>query len=238
MVNTSGSEKKLAPQYGHLTHTVNFSGYTWTVKKPRETQGPGPNHWGGENVWVDENGWLHLLVKKNEKTGIWECAEVAATQKFGYGTYQWKIEGDIAHLNRNIVLGLFNYSGNNMYDEMDIEISRWGNDAWPNLNYTIYPASGRTDATRKSHTKFMTMDGTKSTHRFKRTASEVVLKTIKGFRDDDTDLIETKTFTNVDVPLSTLAMPVYMNLWLVDGKAPSDQKSVEIIIKEFKFTAL
>ncbi|MFD1631886.1 glycoside hydrolase family 16 protein [Pseudopedobacter beijingensis] len=234
----SDTEKKAEPQYGHLTNTITFSGYEWRVKKTIETQGPGPNYWSGENVWVDENGWLHLRIKKNDKTGIWECGEVASTQKFGYGTYQWKIEGDISRFDKNIVLGLFNYSGNNMYDEMDIEIARWGNDAWPNLNFTVYSATGRTDARHKSHTKFFTMEGTKSTHRFTWKEGELTLKSMVGFHDDDTGLIESKTFTNADVPISTLTMPAYMNLWLFEGKAPSDNKSVEIIIKEFRFIPL
>jgi len=31
-------------------------------------------------------------------------------------------------------------------------------------------------------------------------------------------------------------MPVYINLWLFQGKAPSDKKEVEIIIHQFTFT--
>jgi hypothetical protein len=125
-----------------------------------------------------------------------------------------------------------------MYDEMDIEIARWGNDAWPNLNYTIYPETGRTDVKHKSYSKFFTMEGTESTHRFIRTANEVTLKSLKGFHDDDTGLFDSKTFTKADVPVSTLTMPVYMNLWLFEDRTPSNEKSVEIIIKEFKFSPL
>lgn len=123
--------------------TVQFSGYTWTIRNTgTATEGPGPNVFNGSNAWVDANGRLHLKITKNTTTGKWNCAEIYSTQKFGYGTYQWQIEGAIGSFDKNIVLGLFNYSGNDRYDEMDIEFARWGNDAWPNLNYTVWPAAG------------------------------------------------------------------------------------------------
>ena len=74
------------------------------------------------------------------KTSHWLCPEVTSLEKFGFGTYQFVVEGAIDHFDKNIVLGLFNYSGNDGYDEMDIEIARWGNSSYPNLNYTIWPA--------------------------------------------------------------------------------------------------
>ncbi len=231
-------EEKPKPQYGELLDQITFSGYTWNVKKPDGTVGPGPNYWSGKNVWVDENGWLHLTIRKKESSGKWECAEVYTTQKFGYGTYQWKVEGAISALDRNVVLGLFNYSGNNLFDEMDIEFARWGNNDWPNLNYTIYPETGQTAAKSKSYTKLVPLNNDKSTQRFKRTKNEVTLKSLEGFHDDDTGLFASKTFTKKEVPVSSLAMPVYINLWLFEGTAPSDSKTVEIIIKEFKFKSL
>jgi len=44
----------------------------------------------------------------------------------------------------DIVFGMYNYSGNDMHDEMDVEIARWCNSAWDNLNYTIWPEPGVT----------------------------------------------------------------------------------------------
>jgi len=134
------------------------------------------------------------------------------------------------------VLGLFNYSGNDGYDEMDIEFARWGNSAWPNLNYTVWPAkSGYSDW---NYTKNFTLTGgTYTTQRFTRSASSVVFKSLNGFYDDDTNLYATATCTSPTWSISTLNMPVHMNLWLFDGNAPSDGKEVEIVIHNFKYTA-
>ncbi|MGY3052622.1 hypothetical protein ACVWYG_000818 [Pedobacter sp. UYEF25] len=225
-------------QYGSLVDTLNFSGYAWRVRKPMDRQGPGPNYWSGANVWVDEKGWLHLRIQKNETTGLWACGEVSTIQKFSYGTYQWQVEGALSALDKNIVLGLFNYSGNDRFDEMDIEIARWGNNSYPNLNYTIYPQTGKTADKPVSFTQNFSTSSVQTTHRFKREATSVTLKSLNGFANDDSGLFASKTFGGADVPISSLDMSVFINLWLFEGSAPSDGKSVEIIVKNFKYTKL
>jgi len=221
-----------------LTSTLSFSGYTWEIRPSSGQAGPGPNYWSASNVWVDANGFLHLKAAYNPTTHHWECAEVYTQASLGYGTYQWQVEGTLGSFDKNVVLGLFNYSGNDGYDEMDIEIARWGNASANNLNYTIWPATGAT-ATRASYTaSFTTPGGTYTTHRFKRTANSVKLQSLYGFYDDDTNQFQTKTFTTPGTSISTLAMPVHMNLWFFSGRAPSDGQNVEVIIHSFKFTPL
>ena len=216
--------------------TIQFSGYTWNVRN--STGGPGPNVFSGSNAWVDSNGWLHLKITKNTRTNKWNCAEIYSTQNFGYGTYQWQVEGAIGSLDKNIVLGLFNYSGNNTYDEMDVEFARWGNSSWPNLNYTVWPATGSTGKSAWSYTKNFTLTGgTYTTHRFTRNSNTVAFKSLNGFYNDDTNLFASAICTSPTWSISTLGMPVHMNLWLYDGLAPSDSKEVEIIIHRFTFTA-
>lgn len=218
--------------------TLAFSGYTWTISAPAGQVSPGPNYWAQSNAWVDANGWLHLKVAYNPATNHWEAAEVYTTQSLGYGTYQWQVEGALGSFDKNIVLGFFNYSGNNLHDEMDIEIARWGNSAWDNLNYTIYPITGVNTAPVSYTASFTTPNGTYTTHRFKRTSNSIKLQSLYGFQDGDANQFQTKTFTNSDVAISTLAMPVHMNLWLFDGLAPSNNQPVEVIIHSFKFTPL
>lgn len=213
--------------------TIQFSGYTWTVKNI--TGGPGPNVFNPNNVWVDASGRLHLKITKNTATGQWNCAEIYSTQNFGFGSYQWQVEGAIDKFDRNIVLGLFNYSGRNEFDEMDIEFARWGNNAWPNLNYTVWPAvSGHSTW---SYTQNIALSGTYTTQRFTRTPNSVVFKSMGGFYNDDTNLFASATCSSPASSISTLGMPVHMNLWLYGGNAPSDAKEVEVIIHNFKFTA-
>lgn len=217
--------------------TISFSGYTWLVKNSVSTKlGPGPNFWSRNNVWVDGNGWLHLKLAKNATGKKWLCAEVQCTQSFGYGTYQWQVEGAIDKLDKNVVLGLFNYSGNDGFDEMDIEFARWGNNAWPNLNYTVWPA--QTGFSNFSYTQNFSLTGTYTTQRFTRSSSSVVFKSMGGFYNDDTNLYATATCSGPSYSISTLSMPVYMNLWLFKGRAPSDGQDEEIVIHNFTYTPL
>jgi hypothetical protein len=217
--------------------TISWSGYTWNVKAPTGTQGPGPNYWSGNNVWVDANGWLHLKISKNPTNNHWECAEISSTQNFGFGTYQWQIDGPIANLDKNIVLGLFDYSGIDGRDEIDIEFARWGNSAWPNLNYTIFPKVGDAPAPASYSQEFSTPGGTYTTHRFKRTSTSVVFKSLYGFQSGDTNLFLTKTFNSPATSISGKSMPVLLNLWCYNGLAPSNGQSVEVVIHSFTFTA-
>ena len=217
--------------------TISWSGYTWNVKAPAGTAGPGPNYWTGNNVWVDANGWLHLRVSKNTSNNHWECAEISSTASFGYGTYQWQIDGPIANLDKNIVLGLFDYSGIDGRDEIDIEFARWGNAAWPNLNYTIFPKVGDAPAPASYSQEFSLPGGSYSTHRFKRTATSIVFKSLYGFQNGDTNLFLTKTFNSPGTSISNKSMPVLLNLWCYNGLAPSNGQSVEVVIHSFTFTA-
>jgi len=232
---TSSTSKNEAPSNARASTNVQFSGYTWTIRNTgTATEGPGPNVFNGSNAWVDANGWLHLKITKNTATGKWNCAEIYSTQNFGYGTYQWQVEGAIGSFDKNIVLGLFNYSGRDGFDEMDIEFARWGNSAWPNLNYTVWPASGRSNW---EYTKEFSLSGTYTTHRFKRSANSVVFKSLGGFYNDDTNLFASATCSSPANSISTAGMPIHMNLWLYDGNAPSDGKEVEVIIHNFTYTA-
>ncbi|HRI19549.1 MAG TPA: hypothetical protein PLA68_01290 [Panacibacter sp.] len=213
--------------------TLQFSGYTWYVKNSgNSTQGPGPNYWNKANAFVDANGWLHLKLKKSGSK--WVCAEIWSQQSFGNGSYQFQVEGAIDKFDKNVVLGLFNYSGNDGFDEMDIEFARWGNRNYPNLNYTIWPA--QTGYNNFSYTQEFALTGTYTTHRFTRSNDSVILKSMHGFTNTDTNLFAGAVCTSPPNSVSRLAMPVHLNLWLFQGNAPSNNKPVEIIIHSFTYT--
>jgi hypothetical protein len=218
--------------------TITFSGYTWQTRETgNNTQGPGHNRWKGSNAFVDANGYLHL--KLNKAGDNWYCAEITSTQSFGYGTYQWQVEGRTDTLDKNVVLGLFNYSGVDGNDEMDIELSRWGNSSNNNTSYTIYPTQPLSSKQNwnKTYNTILT-DGENTTQRFKRNSDRsVFFQELGGFHDDDTNLIDSVTCYNPPHAISKLAMPVHMNLWLFESTTPSNNIPVEIIIRNFKFTA-
>lgn len=222
------------PSNSSDSYTISFSGYDWVVKNsPLNTRGPGNNYWSAANVWVDSRGYLHLKLAKNATTGKWECAEVASVNSFGMGTYQFSVEGRVDKLDRNVVLGLFNYSGLDYHDEMDIEFARWGKKSNPNLNCTLYPAEGSAGTPWSGSAEFV-LNGTYSTYSFTRTFTSVLFQGLHGFANDNSNLFFSKTCTESFV--SPKPMPILINLWLFQGNIPSDKNSVEIIIQRFSFT--
>jgi len=112
----------LAP-VGHAA-TISWKGHTWNV-----TNGgmAGVCQGSAANISIDTSGYLHMKITNNG--GTWTAAEIFSTDKIGFGTYQWQIEGPTDKLDKNVVVGLYPYgpaaglgsSGNN---EIDIEFAR------------------------------------------------------------------------------------------------------------------
>jgi MYXO-CTERM domain-containing protein len=219
--------------------TIDWRGHEWNV-----TGGgmAGVCRGDAANVSVDASGHLHMRIANNG--GTWTAAEIFSTDKIGFGTYQWQIEGPTDELDKNVVVGLFPYgpagglgsSGNN---EIDIEFARWGNDAWPNGNYTVWPPSGSTTA---SHTFAFSLDGgTSITTRFTWSSTKIDFATLSGFVavDASSGLVDSWTFAPAD-PSSRItqeAMPLGMNLWCFENP-PSDGQDVEIVVRDFQFVPL
>jgi hypothetical protein len=217
-----------------LYRKIEFSGHTWFVAHSTEPAAPGPNFWSGENVWVDEEGLLHLRLTKNQTTGLWNCAELFTEKQFGLGTYELFVEGSIDKFDRNVVFGIFNYSGTDKHDEIDIEFSKWGRASGANIHYAVWPRNG-VNADRWSSEQQVTLDGTHTTQRIIRSADAVNFQSAHGFRNDHQFLAFEAKCSRKDI-ISSQSMPLYLNLWLFNGKAPTDGKEVEIIIHKFSFT--
>jgi len=216
-----------------VASTIEFSGYTWNVKNGSHL-GPGPNYWSRKNVWVDDKGFLHLKITHDSATGKWYCAEVSTQQTFGFGKWQFWVEGRIDKMDKNVVLGLFNYSGNDGFDEMDIEWARWGNKSYPNCNYTVWPAEK--GFKNYSYTKEVSLTGKNTTQRFTRTDSSVFFQSMQGFTNGNENVVASSHCKALNHSISLLSMPAYINLWLMNGSAPANGKEVEIIIHKFSYT--
>jgi hypothetical protein len=218
--------------------TITFSGYEWTVRGAGRG-GPGPNEWDDANVRVDARGDLHLKVAPRD--GVWRCAEVSTTPRFGFGCFQFWIVGRVDKLDPNLVLGLFTYPseevGPDGTNEIDIEFANWGRAAWPNGNYTVYPAQlGLRSA---SQTFRLALSGGTSTQRFTWTPTSLFFQTLQGHRDDDAQQLASWRYAPSDPSqhISQQPMPVSINLWLFNGKPPADGKPVEVVVRAFKYTA-
>ncbi len=217
---------------------INFSGYQWDVRSG--AGGPGPNKWSAANVWLDASGYLHLRV--SQQAGQWYAAELYSTRRFGFGIYQFQVEGLVDRFDPNIVLGLFNYPppavGPDGTNEIDIEYSRWGNPAYPIGNYTVWPALA--GLSQKSRAFNFTLTSSRTTQRFTWVSQMIVFRSLRGFTDGNTGqyagwVYQPGVFLNY-VPQQ--AMPVHINLWLFQGHPPVNGRPVEIVIRNFKFTPL
>lgn len=218
--------------------TLSFSNYTWLIKSGIAT--PGPNSWSSENAFVDSSGRLHLKITYNQATQKWDCAEIWTTESFGFGTYEWLIEGPIDKLDKNVVLGLFNYPASPKIpdgtNEIDIEFAKWGIDNNKPGNFTVWPA--KLLAGYENHTQSFdfSLNDYKTTQRFTWDTQSIVFESLEGWDDESKKRISSKTYrtnnSNIYIPQSE--EPVHINLWLFKGLPPSNNEPVEIIISRFQ----
>jgi hypothetical protein len=220
---------------------VDFAGYTWLVRS--YGGGPGPNEWREANVVVDADG-LHLTIQQDGE--VWTCAEVLMMgDPLGFGTYEFEVTGDLAALDTNAVLGLFNYPGSGEIgpdgtNEIDIEIAQWGDLQNPNrLNWNIYPAVE--GGGKGNHALPLSLPAGGSTHRFTWSAQSIDYASFEGLASAGaTQPIGSWTYAPAeparDIPQSPLV--VHMNLWLTQGRPPSDGQPVRVTINDFRFTPL
>ena len=218
-----------------VAKTLVFSGMTWTVR-PNGQGGPRNNYWCENNAFVDANGDLHLRI--THAKGKWCAAEIVSDLRLGFGTYQFQLKSRVDLLDRNVVLGLFNYPtsdvGADGTREIDIEFARWGDAGADMLNYTAWPVQQSLGPW--GNTFPLALNGELSTHRFTWRPTYIRFQSTHGHYDDNRYPIADWTFAPVDYAkrIAQSAMPVHMNLWLL--AAPSDRKPVEVVVHRFSYT--
>jgi hypothetical protein len=216
---------------------IKFSGYTWHVRS--DNGGPGPNNWSASNVWVDDQGRLHLKIAKRD--GKWSCAEIWTDKRFGFGRYEFDVDTPVAHLDNSVVLGLFNYPtpdlGRDGTNEIDIEFATWGGQQKAHGNWTVWPAI---PGVEHLSSPFDPHEGTGgSVNTFYWTPDYVsfdgrpVYRMLAGMPELPVHWGCHPVDPAKGVPQHP--EPVHINLWLFNGKPPTDDKEVEVIISRFTF---
>lgn len=122
-----------------MAKTIHFSGYDWLVRAAGADRAGEPTNFDPENAWVDKNGFLHLRM--DERNGQWTCADVSLTRSLGYGTYKFVVQ-DSARLSPFAVVGLYTWDdirSGEFRNELDIELSRWGDPKNKNAQYVVQP---------------------------------------------------------------------------------------------------
>ena len=223
---------------GHA-QTITWAGRTWKV-----TSGgmAGVARGNPANVSIDSNGYLHLQIVKRE--GKWTSSEVFTTDRFGFGTYQWIVEGDVYAMDPTTVLGLFPYGpvhkiGADAENEIDIEFSQWNKTCHGcNADFTVYPSTGNRKPKGVSawEDNFHVTGGNLTTARMEWFPDHIVFTLMKGAHPIGTteDVIKTEAYSSDATNIPQVAMPVGINLWCFK-QTPTENQSV--IIRDFQFAA-
>lgn len=243
-----------------------FSGYVWEARKSNGAEAAGPNYYSSDerDVWVDADKRLHMKISRRD--GKWYCSEVFSTGQFGYGTYTFRVAGQIDTLDRNAVLGFFTWDDNcfetGALSELDIEITRWGGYR-KNLHYSVQPTHGPDTENgwypERESSSFMSLTGPASTHVFTWAQGYVDFASYNGYETGDDNKIAAWQFFSTSparrYDLATISTPVVIpspsptttariSLWLYDenkdgiADPPASGTDIEVIIDSFDFVPL
>jgi hypothetical protein len=236
-----------------------FSGYGWKIKSSTFPVGPGPCYFNGDScVWVDKQGRLHMEIAYIN--GKWQTSEIINTANTGYGTYIFTVDSDISNFNDRVVLGLFTWDNNTFIDqgnsEVDIEFAKWfkASDTLM-LTTSVQPVSfeNSTPYAERTYKPLMQVSKLKktTTHAFKWTPDEITWSSYAGDQFPGTEQIASWRFDKsnqsrvkieggisskpIVIPAPGATTNARINLWLLNGLPPSDNKPVEVILKSFEF---
>ncbi len=219
--------------------TISWVGHSWKV-----TSGGMAGVAPGDpaNVSVDTNGYLHLQIVQRE--GKWTAAEVFTTDRMGFGTYQWVIEGNVYEMDPTTVLGLFPYGpthhiGADAENEVDIEFSQWNNTCHGcNADFTVYPSTGNRKPKGVSawEDNFRVSGENLTTARMDWSPDHIVFTLMNGVHPIGAvaDVIKTEIYSSDATNIPQEAFPVGINFWCFK-KTPAKDQSV--VIRDFRFVA-
>ncbi len=209
--------------------SIKFSGHEWAIKDG-DYLGPGPNYFSSshENIWVDDQGCLHLKITKRDEN--WYCAEVYLMQSLGFGTYIFQISSRVDLLDKNVVGSPFIYQDDT--HELDVEFSRWGVDGGANAQFVVQPYFNPGNQEQFS----ISLPENTSTHIIEWQSEIVSFKSSQGhnLKPPFEQVIHQWEYVGGDVPSESDEL-AHINLWLLDGQAPSDNTEAEMVIKSFTF---
>jgi hypothetical protein len=222
--------------------TLNFSGRTWRAKGPGY-YGPGPSLFSDATncVWVDVDGRLHVTVQRIG--GLWYSTEVALVDALGYGDYIFTTVGRLDTLHPNIVLGFFLWEYGpcydesllwwNPYNEIDVEISRWGN---PSNNVGQFVAQPYDYPGNISRFAATFSAGELTSHAFRWFPDRVEYRSWRGGPQDEdgAPIIHTWTYEGPHIPRPEQPR-VHINLWQFANPPTTNQ---EVVLDEFTFVPM
>lgn len=226
------------PSPATWSQPFSFAGLTWERKSG--CGGPGPNCWASANVELVPGEGVRLRLSRVQNR--WYAAEIRTTAPAPCGAYSFYMVGRTDLLDPNVVLGVFLYDdaagslGDPCPDELDLESSRFGDPAAPNGHFVSYAsgACGPADLGDFSYA----LGGTYATHQIDWAPGSVSFRMMHGHRlapDLPEHVIGERSFVSPLVPAAG-GMRLHVNLWAFAGNAPTDQKEVEVVIRDIVAT--
>lgn len=208
---------------------IEFSGFSWRVKRTSSLAGPGPNYFSDapEAVWVDERGRLHLRIRRDpQESGRWLCAEVVSKRSFGHGTYRFHVDSNVDALDPRAVLGMFTWSDAPEFHhrEIDIEIARWGKPEAPNAQFVVQPWTSPENILRFAIPRALPS----TVHAFSWLPGRV-----RFWSTSQSATIQEWVLTRGIPPAG--GENARINLWLLGGLPPQDEREIEVVIRQFDF---
>lgn len=230
-----------AQQWGDFNggREITFAGRKWRVKGTGYYS-PGPSYYSDSPsmIWVDATGSLHLTITHSGSN--WYSTETALEDTLGYGDYRFTTHGALDTLDPADVLGLFiweygpcydtSYLWWNPYNEIDIEMSRWGVVNGPNAQFVAQPYDW--GGNRHQYSPTYTA-GEVTTHAFRWTATQVQFRSWAGGPWDEatSTQLQSWTYTGPHIPRPGRER-VHLNLWQYGGPPASNQ---EVVFDDFRW---
>ncbi len=207
---------------------LHFSGYDWLVRAAGGNPAGEPVDYDQDNAWVDGNGFLHLHM--GNRNGRWSCAEVNLTRSLGYGTYRFVIQ-DTARLNPSAVVGFYTWDdlrSGDFRNELDIELSRWGDPKNKNAQYVVQPFYVAENLYR-----FEAPPGI-VTHTFRWEPGKASFKSVRGTGlEAGASAFGEHVFTS-DIPIPA-SETIHINLYEFHHLKSPSQQPAEVVIEKFEY---
>ncbi len=227
-----------APLAAESPRDISFGGMMWGLRQTAGPTEPGPNTFSNlpDQVWVDAQGRVHLTLQK--RNGVWTASEMMAKRDTGYGTYRFTLSGALKALDPNIVFGFFTWdkAPEAFNREIDVELSRWGDEAGPDVWFTVQP-----------------YDVAGNQHSFELPAAQSYTFELRWQKDvvDFALFRDVEAYADADAAATT-ATPVArwsyhgaipdpgrarlrINLWLFQGRAPKGSDPYEVVVSDFSY---
>ena len=212
------------------SYFIDFSGFTWRVRRKPSDRGGTSNPYNPDNVYVDQSGALHLrIIKRGQQ---WTCSEVNLTRSLGYGTYSFTVE-DISKLEASVVFGIFTWdysTDQEDHREFDINIGRWGDPQNKNAEFVLQPSFVPANFSR-----FVAPAG-RLKHTIVWEPGRITMVTSRASGSRDTSVVSRHVFSS-EVPapgLESLRM-TFFAYRKPNQKSSAIQHPAEVVVERFEY---